>query len=153
MLKYINFRKTHKTRHHTQPRGYQRSFGLSSDYERPSKGIEPTPYTNPLQPRIKSGNDYSKNIDTLSPIHKESHEPYRTSVPNSTPARFDKHMSIRAKKYTSSMLTGASVLSPIPPVNKMQLQGYKIQRDPKYTSLAEVHQRGFMPRQHYMPNR
>ena len=134
-----------KTRHHTQPRSYQRAFGLTSDYVTSNKGVKPGPYITPLQPRIKSGHGSTGPIDDLSSIRREiNNQPYRSMVPQSTPAKYQKTISIKNKRNSPSMAAGTNILTSIPSASSgMQLQGRAVRPEhQKYTSFAGNSVRG-----------
>jgi len=69
---------------------------------------------------------------------------YKSKAPYSTVAKNEKTFNLQsAKRNTPGFSSGPSILASIPSANKnMQLQGFTIKPDTKYTSLAEVHQRG-----------
>lgn len=68
---------------------------------------------------------------------------------------FNINAGIYAKNGTSSILPSQKSnimidkLNSFASVSKIQLQGHTIGAENKYTSLAEVHQRGFIPKNSY----
>lgn len=142
-----------RSRHNTQPRSHARPFGFASDYAISTKNQNSGAYISPLQPRTKSGNSPKfQNADTVSSLRREyQSEAQKKSSINPTPSKLDPYRGNQSKRNTPGIVGGVSVLSAIPPAkSNIQLQGFTIRPDSKYTSLAEVHQRGFMPKNNFM---
>ena len=97
-----------------------------------------------------------KHKEKLKTLRREAeNEPYRNKMPYSTTAQKDRTLSLTgAKRNSHGVQAGSNVLASIPSAKQnMELKGYTINPDSKYTSLAEVHQRGFLPRSNYFINK
>lgn len=126
-----------RSRHHTQPRTHMFGTAEYSDKNKPASIA---------QTRAKNGSNTSlTNSNAVGPNLASIRREYQTEnykhIPHSTPAKFSKKLSSKSKR--NGMNSGASILAGVPNQNKIQLQGFTIRPDSKYTSLAEVHNRGY----------
>ena len=103
--------------------------------------------------RINNGKESQIKIkNNIKTLRKEiDHNVYKNKIPFSTPAKHENKMTLNSiKRNPPGIAAGSNILGSIPSANKnMQLQGYTIKPDSKFTSLAEVHKRGYFPRKNY----